>query len=286
MSSELGNLLREARLAKNLTIDEIQEMTKIRSRYLQAIEDGKFQILPGQFYVRAFIKSYAETLGLDPVEVLSYYEKELPKPSPEPKLEPIRRRKPAVSAGPAFLTRWISKILFYSFLVLVIFLIYNFISNNSGNGTDPISSDEMNRERITNEQPETVQPPVPKQPEPEPLPEPAPKPPEPKVTYLRTEKRTDYYSVADTNKLIIEIKAARGDNWFKLTETDRNGKIIESYTMRKGESKTWELETSSAIYLGAANQVDITVNGFPINTSDKGDLYYYQFNLLKNNPAP
>lgn len=64
--SELGQQLREARLQKGMSLDDVQEMTKIRKRYLEAIEAGDYKVLPGSFYVRAFIKTYAETVGLNP----------------------------------------------------------------------------------------------------------------------------------------------------------------------------------------------------------------------------
>ncbi len=63
--TELGKILREAREAKGLSIDDVQELTKIQKRYLEAIEEGNYEILPGQFYVRAFIRQYAETVNVD-----------------------------------------------------------------------------------------------------------------------------------------------------------------------------------------------------------------------------
>ncbi|MFB7139484.1 helix-turn-helix domain-containing protein [Gottfriedia sp. NPDC056225] len=63
--TEIGKYLKEAREAKGLSIDDVQELTKIQKRYLEAIEEGNYEILPGQFYVRAFIKQYAETIGVD-----------------------------------------------------------------------------------------------------------------------------------------------------------------------------------------------------------------------------
>src|SRR5699024_7926827 len=62
---EIGQLLKEEREAQELSLDEIQEMTKIQKRYLQAIEDNSFNSLPGRFYARAFIKEYALVLNMD-----------------------------------------------------------------------------------------------------------------------------------------------------------------------------------------------------------------------------
>src|SRR5690625_791893 len=62
---QIGETLKEARMEKGLSLDDIQEMTKIQKRYLMAIEQGNYESLPGRFYARAFIKEYAQAVGLD-----------------------------------------------------------------------------------------------------------------------------------------------------------------------------------------------------------------------------
>jgi cytoskeleton protein RodZ len=62
---DIGSSLREARLRQNLDFPELEERTKIRPKYLRALEDEHFDILPAPTYVRGFLRSYAEALGLD-----------------------------------------------------------------------------------------------------------------------------------------------------------------------------------------------------------------------------
>jgi hypothetical protein len=62
---EIGNSLREARLRQGLEFPEIEHATKIRSKYLRALEDEQFDVLPAQTYVKGFLRTYAEHLGLD-----------------------------------------------------------------------------------------------------------------------------------------------------------------------------------------------------------------------------
>jgi cytoskeleton protein RodZ len=62
---EIGNSLREARLRQGLDLAEIEQATKIRSRYLRALEEEQFEVLPAETYVKGFLKAYADQLGLD-----------------------------------------------------------------------------------------------------------------------------------------------------------------------------------------------------------------------------
>src|SRR5690625_29978 len=72
----IGETLREAREANHLSLDDIQERTKIQKRYLAAIEQDDFHALPGRFYARAFIKEYAQAVGLDANEILEGFDEE------------------------------------------------------------------------------------------------------------------------------------------------------------------------------------------------------------------
>jgi hypothetical protein len=62
---EIGNSLREARLRQALEFPEAEQRTKIRAKYLRALEEEQFDVLPAQTYVRGFLRAYAESLGLD-----------------------------------------------------------------------------------------------------------------------------------------------------------------------------------------------------------------------------
>jgi hypothetical protein len=62
---EIGTSLREARLRQGLDFPELEQATKIRAKYLRALEEEQFDLLPAQTYVKGFLRSYAEFLGLD-----------------------------------------------------------------------------------------------------------------------------------------------------------------------------------------------------------------------------
>lgn len=62
---DIGTTLRDARLRQGLDFPELEQITKIRPKYLRALEDERFDILPAPTYVKGFLRSYAEALGLD-----------------------------------------------------------------------------------------------------------------------------------------------------------------------------------------------------------------------------
>ncbi|MCL6559519.1 MAG: DUF4115 domain-containing protein [Firmicutes bacterium] len=96
---DIGNKLKEARVARGLTLEAVEEETKIRRKYLQAMEEEKFQILPGPIYAKAFLKNYAKFLNLDLEEILEAYNKQfvvetVPEVPASAPAEPVKAKVP------------------------------------------------------------------------------------------------------------------------------------------------------------------------------------------------
>lgn len=70
---EIGNALREARVGRNISLQQAEEETKIRVKYIQAMENEDFDVLPAGTYVKGFLRTYAEYLGLDYQVLLDEY---------------------------------------------------------------------------------------------------------------------------------------------------------------------------------------------------------------------
>ena len=83
---QLGELLKEARQNKGVSLEEVEEELKIRSRYLQALEEEDFSIMPPEVYVRGFLRNYAVYLGLDPEEARALYKREFAEKGRKPDL--------------------------------------------------------------------------------------------------------------------------------------------------------------------------------------------------------
>ncbi|WP_310829048.1 helix-turn-helix domain-containing protein [Paenibacillus pedocola] len=152
--SELGRHLKEARLQKGMSLDDVQEVTKIRKKYLEAIEAGDYKVLPGSFYVRAFIKTYAEAVGVNPDELMEEHGN-VPAAPVDTTMETViqkRSRRPETERN----AKWLPTVLMWTFPVLIIVVIYLYASSNMDKA-DPEKVDSAN---LTNEQtdPSKIQP--------------------------------------------------------------------------------------------------------------------------------
>lgn len=128
---QIGKKLRDARQAKGYTLDDLQQLTKIQKRYLIAIEDEKFDELPGDFYVRAFIKQYADTVGLDGNELLKEFNEQLPKAKTEEYSDHISQavetranRRKTVSQGVSKVRQYMPTIIITCVIVIVLAAIW------------------------------------------------------------------------------------------------------------------------------------------------------------------
>jgi cytoskeleton protein RodZ len=85
---EIGATLREARMRARIDVSEIEAQTKIRAKYLRALENEEWGLLPGPTFVKSFLRTYAQALGLDGKALVEEYRLHHESPS-EGALEPI-----------------------------------------------------------------------------------------------------------------------------------------------------------------------------------------------------
>jgi cytoskeletal protein RodZ len=130
-TEELGNRLVEARVARGLTLRDVERDTRISSKYLQALEEGRLNVLPAPVYARAFMRTYAQYLGLNGSEFVQ----QLPGARPEPELPPL----PDVGRGAAPL---ISASWAVAGVVIVLLLVVGllFFWNRGGGGETLVSN--------------------------------------------------------------------------------------------------------------------------------------------------
>jgi hypothetical protein len=86
--AEIGARLREARMRAKIDINEVEVRTKIRAKYLRAIENEEWDLLPGEVYVKSFLRTYGSYLGLDTRQLLDDFKRQYEAPS-DHELRPI-----------------------------------------------------------------------------------------------------------------------------------------------------------------------------------------------------
>ncbi|WP_051331221.1 helix-turn-helix domain-containing protein [Aneurinibacillus terranovensis] len=267
--SELGEVLRRARQEKGMTLYDIQEKTKIQTRYLEAIESGNFDVLPGHFYARAFLKSYAETVGLDAETLIAEHAAELPAPPVQVEQPtPLRQSRQPRKEGSG--SKWVSRTMLYLFAILILAVIYFAITSLSSKQKEP-AQPGANPPSVTTQPSDIVIPPPPK-PAPAKPAAPAPAAPAPAAATLTpgtvqgSTANFDLTGLAPTDKISVSVKATSGNHWMSIS--DANGQI-EQLTLTEGQSKTWDV-TGNMVYLRIyhAQNTQVTVNGQTVTIPD------------------
>jgi cytoskeleton protein RodZ len=194
---EIGNSLREARLRQGLDFPEIEQATKIRPKYLRALEDEQFDILPGQTYVKGFLRTYAEYLGLDGQLYVDEYNSRYIHADEE---TPLRVRSASASrAGP----RFESSVILVALAAIGIVTLLVFAAWRFGSDTPPTAIPDF-----------STQPPAaaPKQ--------------------NRAPKRS-----AAARRVRMTVTGALGPSWMEVYGGSSGGRLLFRGTVEAGEGK-------------------------------------------------
>jgi hypothetical protein len=100
--ADIGATLREARMRAKIDINEVEASTKIRAKYLRAIENEEWDLLPGDVYVKSFLRTYGEYLGLDTRQLLDDFRRRYERPSDHElrPITPLGRERDRPNRGP------------------------------------------------------------------------------------------------------------------------------------------------------------------------------------------
>jgi cytoskeleton protein RodZ len=135
----IGETLREARMRQRLDIADVEDRTKIRAKYLRALENEEFGMLPGPTFVKTFLRTYAEMLGLDPHVLVEEYragferQDEMEQPlGPSAVAGRDRRHGPRVGPG--------SLVLLVLVAIVAVLVAIGLASDDSGGGSDEQAS--------------------------------------------------------------------------------------------------------------------------------------------------
>jgi cytoskeleton protein RodZ len=126
--ADIGATLREARMRAKIDITEVETRTKIRAKYLRAIENEEWDLLPGEIYVKSFLRTYGDYLGLDSRMLVDEFKRRYDRPSDNElrPLTPPRARERERRRGP-LVPPWA---LIGAVLVVVVVVLY-FVGNST-----------------------------------------------------------------------------------------------------------------------------------------------------------
>lgn len=233
--TELGTRLKEARLAKGYSLEDLQEITKIQKRYLIGIEEGNYSIMPGSFYVRAFIKQYAEAVGLEAEQVLTEYRKDVPEMQREEVAQSFSKspsRRKMASSSNSKMMEAMPKIIVGLFAIVIVIVISALYMQKIGNVKNVAEEDNKPIEYEQNPNSSQNKPAAePKDEEPAEEEPTEPVVTEPEVTQVigegAVEGENTTYEVTGTDTLNVRVEVS-GDTWVGI----RNEQRAEQVTAR------------------------------------------------------
>jgi cytoskeletal protein RodZ len=284
--TELGKRLKEAREAKQISLDELQEMTKIQKRYLIGIEEGNYAIMPGNFYVRAFIKQYAEAVGLDSEQLFEEYKHEIPSSQHEELHEQLSRVKSRqqLSAKTSKIIDMLPKLLTTVFIIGAAVAIWLIIQKWDVNETS-----EENVANNTTEVEQSKNLPLEAAKEKEKSQKNEEKSKEQKedqsseqtsekeesthtLTVIEQKGRESTVELTNTNQFVLEV-ASKGQSWVEVL--NGKGHTFFAANLNENETQRFDLSNESEILvkIGKTTDVEMKINGqpfaYPINPSEE-----------------
>jgi cytoskeletal protein RodZ len=269
--SDLGALLRKAREQRGYTLEDVQEYTKIRKRYLEAIESGDYKVLPGSFYVRAFVKTYAETVGLDAEEVLRLYHKELPQTSSS---ESVLAEPARIKAGRRShqhndrLGKVAVSLLMWAFPILIVVVIYIYYSNNKDPNTQELNSNPP----ITTESPSSTISETPS-----PTVSTTPTPSETvTLTLKETRNSINYYEVSPGIGRKIRLEVA-DDCWIEVRANNNKGEKLFYKVVKEPITLNFDVTTPVYVNVGRSDLVAIYIDDVLVDDGNKPGTTKYIF---------
>ena len=252
--SSVGEILKNTREAKGITIEQVAEATSIRVLYLEAIENEQFNLVPGEVYLKGFIRNYANYIGLNgPAMVEKYKEQvEANKKHEHPvqadtndikhkSPEQINQRKTKlakadVSAIKSLLEKYVTKRNIVLLAGIVVFIAAaSFLSSffSGGKDSEPAKTKQAAVESLQSESANKSQ----------------------AVSFLKDQ--SGVYIVKDAANIEAQVEFS-GDCW---TEAYADGKEVFMGMMSAGKTVNWKAEKELQIKVGNVRVAKINCNG-------------------------
>lgn len=237
----LGKRLREARQARNLSIHQAYEHTRIHSDVISALENDKYEKVLNPTYVKSFLKEYASFLGFDVNEVINEYNRITSQDPQEHEYTKTHSKQNKKSEALSFLSNN-APLIIKSIVVLAIVLL---VANGISKFFKSRASAEDKKEKIVNIIPKTA-------------------PQKKEISPEISQKAV--VSIPKKEKLVLSIHTT-DEVWLRLKV---DGKVILENVLKKGESESWQAKENFSIWTGKAHALELSLNNVYIGTAGKG----------------
>lgn len=241
--ASIGEILAEARRKQGKSIKDVEKATKIRSRYIEALENNQFDRIPGDVYVKGFIRSYTQYLSLDPEPLIKQYDVEYLPPHHYEIHPPQHETSITPRLATTVPTRRVpSRSFIFSAIVgsvLIIFIGLIVWGASLGGKEKPKTPQPQPKKEIPATKVTT--------PTPTPTSTPTPVPEE----------------EAKPGHLTIKVKITEEKCWLRVIADDE--KVYEG-TLTEGEVKEWTAKKEIFIRTGNAKAATVWKNGVKIGT--------------------
>ncbi len=247
--ADIGTTLREARMRAHIDITEVERATKIRARYLRAIENEEWDALPGSVYVKSFLRTYGDYLGLDSRMLVDEYKRRYERPSDhEPRsVGAIHRERERAARGP-LLPPWA-----LIGLVLVAVVVVLFIVGELGNKSKP--------------------------------PTPTTKVTKPPATHHRASTPRHHHAVLPTTPTKVTLQLVPTGQVYVCLTNARGDKLIPGRIFAPGE--TIPTETAGTLLLTLGNNgVQMKVNGRTVHVVASAGAIGYKLTPTSTTSLP
>ncbi|WP_249276210.1 helix-turn-helix domain-containing protein [Priestia aryabhattai] len=320
--TELGQRLRQERESKGLSLEDLQKLTKIQKRYLLGIEEGNYEVMPGKFYVRAFIKQYCEAIGLDTDAIFEEYKSDIPSTQTEDmpqQLSRVRSRKeiPQHTKGVSKAYDYLPTVLVVAGVVVVGIIIWviaqNIVSDKNkeqanqeapnsevqqSNTQEETNETTAKNDNSTSEDDQSAADKKEKEKEKAEKEKAAKEKAEKekaakekkdsgKQEYKEVQKtgRSATYALSGTDAFNLEVTSTQADTW--LDVKNGKGNAFFSSILKKGETKEFDLtkETEARVNIGYSPGVELKVNGKAVNLPFDSSKQVRQVVTIQYQPA-
>lgn len=194
---EIGTSLREARLRRELDFPALEAITKVRGKYLRALEDERFELLPSHTYIKGFLRSYADALGLDGQLYVDEYNSRYVAGLDED--APVRQRRPVPAARRRRQERRESNVVLLALTAIALVTALVIAAWRFG-GPEPTKVNGLRQQAA------------------------------PTATVSKPAKPV-------VKEIVLLVRAAKGNSWMEVRASEPSGRLLYGGTLERGQTQ-------------------------------------------------